>query len=144
MRYQFRILLTALCLAPAFAKAQQSDSTLGADSLSTGVSAQPRPSSAMLTERAFGLTAPGAVLGVTDKSRLSSDAAKSDGSSPSWGRYVGVGMIAGAALGTAAAFFVTHQSSVTDHSEDGLAYILFIPAGFLIGAVVGGVVGMTR
>jgi hypothetical protein len=77
-----------------------------------------------------------------DTSRVSPDTAKRN--STSWGRYISFGFLAGAALGTTAAFLATHAPGVTDHSEDALAYIVFIPTGALFGTLVGGVLAITN
>jgi len=58
------------------------------------------------------------------------------------GALIGSGI--GAAGGLILAFVETHNSSVTDHSEDAMGYITFITLGALIGYVVGGVVGFVR
>jgi len=76
-----------------------------------------------------------------DSIQVTSDPAKSVETIPSVGRYMFVGLLSGAAVGMLGAFLVTHQSSVTDHSEDGLAYMIFVPAGALAGFVAGGIVG---
>jgi hypothetical protein len=55
-----------------------------------------------------------------------------------------IGAGVGAATGVVAAFIATHKASVTDHSEDSLAYIFFPAFGALIGLVVGGIVGFLR
>jgi ABC-type nitrate/sulfonate/bicarbonate transport system permease component len=55
---------------------------------------------------------------------------------------IGAGI--GAATGLVTAFIATHNASVTDHSEDGLAYIGFTAFGALVGLVVGGIVGFIR
>jgi hypothetical protein len=55
-----------------------------------------------------------------------------------------IGAVIGAAAGTIAAFIETHKATVTDHSEDGLAYIGLLALGTLVGLVVGAVVGFVR
>ena len=59
------------------------------------------------------------------------------------GRGAAIGFLVGAAAGTVVAYVTTHQSRVTDHSEDGIAYVVFVPAGALIGLLFGLVVGAT-
>jgi hypothetical protein len=140
MRYQIRMALMVLGLAPALAEGQRIDAPPAADTLGGRVA--PSQAHSSLIERAYGVSAPGALLSLKDRSRLSSDTVKRD-SGPSWGRYIGFGFLAGAALGTTAAFLATHASGVTDHSEDGLAYMFFIPTGAAVGAVVGGVLAVT-
>ena len=48
-----------------------------------------------------------------------------------------VGGLVGAAAGTVAAYAVTHQSHITNHEMDPLAYVLFVPVGTVIGALGG-------
>jgi hypothetical protein len=55
---------------------------------------------------------------------------------------VGAGI--GAGGGLLAGIIATHSSGVTDHSEDGLAYIALISAGALVGLVTGTIVGLAR
>jgi hypothetical protein len=55
-----------------------------------------------------------------------------------------VGAAVGAAAGGIGALYVTSQPRVTDHSEDGLAYIMLMSAGAIAGLVVGTVVGVVR
>lgn len=55
-----------------------------------------------------------------------------------------IGSAIGAGGGLILAYVETNKASVTDHSEDGLAYIYFTAFGALIGYVVGGVVGFVR
>jgi len=45
--------------------------------------------------------------------------------------------VIGAAAGTAGAYVVTHQSHVTNHEMDALAYVLFLPVGAVVGALGG-------
>ena len=52
-----------------------------------------------------------------------------------------IGAVAGTAAGVLTAYIYTHRSFVTDHSEDGLVYAVFIPTGLLLGALVGVIVG---
>jgi len=52
---------------------------------------------------------------------------------------VGAGI--GAALGFLSALISTHRDAVTDHSEDGLVYMLDTAGGAVIGLIVGGIVG---
>ncbi|MEO5511912.1 MAG: hypothetical protein ABIS27_14880 [Longimicrobiales bacterium] len=59
-------------------------------------------------------------------------------------KYAVVGLLGGAAVGFGAAYLYTHQSRVTDHSEDGLVYIVFVPAGALAGAVIGGIAAVIQ
>ncbi|HUQ83113.1 MAG TPA: hypothetical protein VM076_18320 [Gemmatimonadaceae bacterium] len=54
-------------------------------------------------------------------------------------RHTLVGALVGATAGAVVALAVTHQGSVTDHSEDGIAYVFFVPIGALVGALVGAV-----
>lgn len=54
------------------------------------------------------------------------------------------GTVLGAAAGGLVAFTATNRAVVLDHSEDGLAYFVFVPAGALLGAVTGTVVGIAR
>ena len=58
------------------------------------------------------------------------------------GALIGAG--AGMGTGIVAAFIATHRSGVTDHSEDGFAYIAFAGIGALVGLVIGGIVGFVR
>ena len=58
------------------------------------------------------------------------------------GALIGAGV--GAATGFVAAIIATHKATVTDHSEDGLAYMGFTAFGALVGFLVGGIVGFIR
>ena len=58
------------------------------------------------------------------------------------GALIGSGI--GAAAGVIVALIETQAGSVTDHSEDALAYLTFATIGALIGYLVGGVVGFVR
>ena len=55
-----------------------------------------------------------------------------------------IGAAIGAGAGVVAAFVVTHKATVTDHSEDALAYLALPAFGALIGLVAGGIVGYFR
>jgi len=55
------------------------------------------------------------------------------------GALIGAGIGAGA--GIIVALVDTQSGSVTDHSEDGLAYIAFGAFGAFLGLIVGGIVG---
>jgi hypothetical protein len=70
------------------------------------------------------------------------DSTSSRAARTSHGALVGAGI--GAAAGTVAAFIATHNANVTDHSEDGLAYIGLLSFGAFVGLVVGGIVGFVR
>jgi hypothetical protein len=48
-----------------------------------------------------------------------------------------VGGLVGAAVGTVAAYSVTHKRNVTSHEMDALAYVFLVPVGTVIG-VLGG------
>ena len=70
------------------------------------------------------------------------DATSSRPNRTSRGALIGTGVGAGA--GIVAAFIATHRSGVTDHSEDGFAYIAFTGIGALVGLVIGGIAGFAR
>jgi len=55
------------------------------------------------------------------------------------GALIGAGI--GAGVGIIVAAFDTHSATVSDHSEDGLAYIAFGAFGAFLGLIVGGIVG---
>ena len=55
------------------------------------------------------------------------------------GALIGAGI--GAGVGIVVALLDTQRATVTDHSEDGLAYIAFGALGAFIGLIVGGIVG---
>ena len=55
------------------------------------------------------------------------------------GALIGAGV--GAAAGVVVAFIATHASNVSDHSEDGIAYVYLGAVGALVGLVVGAVAG---
>jgi hypothetical protein len=61
---------------------------------------------------------------------------------------VGKSALTGAAIGAAAgavlATIATQRSGVTDHSEDGFGYVVFMAAGALVGLVTGTIVGLVR
>jgi|SRR5689334_3406596 NhaP-type Na+/H+ or K+/H+ antiporter len=81
-------------------------------------------------------------LGVNAQTRA--PVAQSDSTDPAIvrianGALIGAGI--GAGVGIIVAAFDTHSATVTDHSEDGLAYIAFAAFGAFIGLVVGGIVG---
>jgi hypothetical protein len=69
----------------------------------------------------------------------SSDSTSSRASRTARGALIGAGI--GVAAGVVAAFIETHKKSVTDHSEDGLAFIALCTLGALVGLVVGGIAG---
>ena len=75
-------------------------------------------------------------------SRVRSDTAPSRALRTSRGALIGAGI--GAATGLVAAFIGTHQASVTDHSEDALAYIYLPAIGAFLGLLIGGIVGFFR
>jgi len=132
MRYAIGSLLIVLGFAPVRADGQRSHAE----------------TSAMVSEtagaplfHASGITARRLPLLKQDSIQLASDAAKSVDTRASVGRYMFVGLLSGAAAGTLGALLVTHQSSVTDHSEDGIVYMIFVPAGALAGLVAGGLLG---
>jgi hypothetical protein len=52
-------------------------------------------------------------------------------------KYPFYGALIGAGVGFTAAFIVTHQAHVKDHSEDALAYMVAIPFGTVAGFVAG-------
>src|SRR3982751_4681545 len=74
--------------------------------------------------------------------QAASDTIPSRAARTSRGALIGAGI--GAATGLVAAFIATHNSSVTDHSEDGLAYFGLTAFGALVGLLVGGTVGFIR
>jgi hypothetical protein len=74
--------------------------------------------------------------------RVVGDTTQSRAVRTSRGALIGAGI--GAATGLLGAFIATHQASVTDHSEDALAYIYLPAFGALLGLVVGGIVGFVR
>ena len=55
------------------------------------------------------------------------------------GALIGAGV--GAGVGVVVALVETNRGTVTDHSEDALAYIAFSAFGAFIGLIVGGIVG---
>jgi uncharacterized membrane protein len=57
-------------------------------------------------------------------------------------RHAAVGALAGAAAGALTAFVVLAASDHPDRSEDGMAYVLFVPAGAALGTIVGAVHGL--
>jgi hypothetical protein len=59
-------------------------------------------------------------------------------------KYPFYGALIGAGVGFTAAFIVTHQAHVKDHSEDALAYMAAIPLGTVTGFVGGFVVYAMR
>ena len=73
--------------------------------------------------------------------RVSADSTSSRLVNTMHGALIGSGI--GAACGLIVALIETHNG-VTDHSEDGMAYITFGTIGALVGYVVGGVVGFVR
>jgi|1185.fasta_scaffold781055_1 hypothetical protein len=58
------------------------------------------------------------------------------------GALIGAGV--GAAAGLIGAFVATHQAKVTDHSEDGVALVVFVSFGAFVGLLIGGIVGFVR
>jgi predicted small secreted protein len=58
------------------------------------------------------------------------------------GALIGAGV--GVATGLVVAVISTNDESITDHSEDGLAYAYFTAVFGLVGLVVGGIVGFAR
>ena len=48
-----------------------------------------------------------------------------------------VGTVAGAAVGALVAGQQVHRPGVRDHSEDGMAYAVFITGGAVVGAMLG-------
>ena len=58
------------------------------------------------------------------------------------GALIGAGI--GAAAGIVVAHISTQDESITDHSQDGLAYIYFASVFGLAGLVVGGILGFAR
>jgi hypothetical protein len=74
--------------------------------------------------------------------QVASDTTPSRAARTSRGALIGAGI--GAATGLVVAFIATHNASVTDHSEDGLAYIGVTAFGALVGLIVGGIVGFIR
>ena len=131
MRYAIGGLLIVLGFAPLRADGQRSQAEGSA--MKSETAGAPLSHASGITRRL--------PLFQRDSIQVSSDAAKSFEARASIGRYMFVGLLSGAAVGMLGAFLVTHQSSVTDHSEDGIAYMLFIPAGALAGFVAGGIVG---
>jgi hypothetical protein len=73
---------------------------------------------------------------------LARDTTSSRASRTARGSLIGAGV--GVATGLVVAVIATHGESITDHSEDGLAYIYFPAVFALVGLVVGGVVGFAR
>jgi hypothetical protein len=59
-------------------------------------------------------------------------------------KYPLIGALIGAGVGFTAAFVVTHQAHVADHSEDALAYVAFVPFGAATGFVIGLVAYLVR
>jgi len=53
------------------------------------------------------------------------------------GKGAAMGALLGATAGTITAYIITHRPSVTDHSEDGMVYFIYVPAGALLGLLVG-------
>ena len=52
-----------------------------------------------------------------------------------------IGVAVGAVLGAGTARYMVTRPEVTDHSEDGFAYLVCIPVGALAGGIVGAIVG---
>lgn len=73
---------------------------------------------------------------------LGRDTTSSRASRTARGALIGAGI--GAATGVVVAFISTQDASITDHSQDGLAYIYFPAVFTLAGLVVGGIVGFVR
>jgi NhaP-type Na+/H+ or K+/H+ antiporter len=55
------------------------------------------------------------------------------------GALIGAGI--GAGVGLVVALMETHKGTVTDHSEDSLAYLGLTALGAFFGLIVGGIVG---
>ncbi len=55
-----------------------------------------------------------------------------------------IGAAAGGAIGALLAYLQTHRRSIKDHSEDDRAYLVLIPAGAVVGGIVGALVGGRR
>jgi hypothetical protein len=87
----------------------------------------------------------GAVVREKSAEASTSVTAKHDASrasSVSHSALVGAGI--GAGTGLVVALIATHSSGVSDHSEDGMAYVTLISAGALIGLIAGTFVGLSR
>jgi hypothetical protein len=86
-------------------------------------------------------TSPSAAAGAASD-QVVSDTTQSRASRTARGALIGAGI--GAGTGFVAAIIATNKASVTDHSEDGLAYIALTAFGALVGLVVGGIIGFVR
>ena len=73
---------------------------------------------------------------------LATDTTSSRASRSARGALIGAGI--GVATGLVVAVIATSDARITDHSEDGLAYIYFSAVGALVGLVVGSIVGFAR
>ncbi len=58
-------------------------------------------------------------------------------------RYLFLGAAAGAISGIVVSYIYTHQPRITDHSEDAIAYVVFVPTGAALGAVAGLIAGVS-
>lgn len=90
----------------------------------------------------LGVTVDGASAHAGITERAAADSTSSRTENTLRGALIGSGI--GAVSGVIWAYFQTNKATVTDHSEDGLAYTGYFILGALIGAVVGGVVGFVR
>jgi hypothetical protein len=52
-----------------------------------------------------------------------------------------VGLVAGAAVGAATAYVMTHSPSTTDHAYDPVAYMVLASVGAVVGLIAGAVIG---
>ena len=73
-----------------------------------------------------------------DRARPDAAAARD---STSAGSRAAKGALIGGIVGWVFAFGITHTSGVTDHSEDGIVYIICVPLGIVIGALAGAIGG---
>ena len=79
---------------------------------------------------------------IPELTRGSTHAANGQGRK-SVGYWIAVGAAVGAIV-SAAVVFVGENTSGGNHTEDAVAYAVFVPAGALAGALVGAIIGLAR